>query len=289
MASLRAMPPCHATTAKTGGVVASSVAKIARYIVLSDHNEVDISSAFHTFYSSFAGDSASPLGDTLDDVISFVKSQLIPRPESDDIPKQILRLLPGAGPETIAHIVKEKSGLMISGRLFAEIRHFCHSMRPLIAQRMRDAGFIGCADESCLSKNNALYYRCEAVETAVMATALAKLLTKHDTASLIWLHDGMYVNQEVDHATIEGALQEAATENGIRRLKVKITSCREAYEDLPVTAQAQGDPRALSIAREIQNLQHNNSTSGLTEELDPVDLDKPLARVRTTLRKSNFA
>ena len=67
---------------RNGGVVGGAVIKAARHLLLCDHYEDDISSAFHTFYSSFAAGLDSPLTAPFASAIEFVRSQLRPNPDS---------------------------------------------------------------------------------------------------------------------------------------------------------------------------------------------------------------
>ena len=102
-----------------------------------------------------------------------------------------------------------------------EIHHFYTFLRARIAQRMRDAGFIGCDNPDKISMKNIFYFPCEAAETAIMTGALETLLHLQDISSLVWLHDGMYVNQEVEPSIVQQAIYDSATKCGISNVKVK--------------------------------------------------------------------
>ena len=123
-----------------------------------------------------------------------------------------------------------------------------------------------------------LYFPCEAAETKIMATAMRKILAENNVQSIIWLHDGMYINNEVPTEKAQNAFLEAAKECGIPNLQTKIVSCREAINSetyLP------GDPSNRSIAAEAAKM----AETIVYENEDAIkNADKPLGRIKPTLR-----
>ena len=135
---------------------------------------------------------------------------------------------------------------------------------------------------------NILYFPCEAAERAIMTRALETLLRLQDISSLVWLHDGMYVNQEFEPNVVQQAICESATRCGISNVKVKFTHCSEAYQQLGQHDRRPIDPRKLSIAQEIQNISSERQGPAFGAESPTIDLDKPLGRLRANFRSSSY-
>ena len=135
---------------------------------------------------------------------------------------------------------------------------------------------------------NILYFPCEAAERAIMTRALETLLRLQDISSLVWLHDGMYVNQEVETNVVQRAICESATGCGIGNVRVKVTHCSEAYQQLGQHDRRPIDPRALSIAQEIQNISSERQGPAVGAESPTIDLDKPRGRLRTNFQSSSY-
>lgn len=87
---------------------------------------------------------------------------------------------------------------------------------------MNEAGLIGCPDTRRINPANLLYFPCEATETRIMAGALQRLLRQEGTRSIVWLHDGMYVNSKFGVNTTKKAIIEAAEEVGIHGVKLRL-------------------------------------------------------------------
>ena len=123
-----------------------------------------------------------------------------------------------------------------------------------------------------------LYFPCEAAETKIMATAMSKILAETSLQSIVWLHDGMYINNEVPVEKAQKAFAEAAEECKIPNLQTKIVNCKEAINKetyLPI------DPNNNSIAAEAARIAE---TITYENEEAIKNADKPLGRIKPTLR-----
>ena len=242
----------------------------------------------HTIISSFSADLGSPIAAPPVRAIAYIRNHLLPSPGTDEIPKLTLQRIITAGLETIATQVWKTFRIEFDHTLTREIHHFYTFLRPRIAQRMRDAGFIGCDNPDTINRRNILYFPCEAAETAIMTGALETLLHLQDISSLVWLHDGMYVNQEVEPSIVQRAIYDSATECEISNVRIKITHCSEAFRELGQHDRRPIDPSALSIAQQIQNIGNERQGPAFGAESHTIALDEPLGRLRANFRSSSY-
>ena len=131
-----------------------------------------------------------------------------------------------------------------------------------------------------------LYFPCEAIETRIMAGALRKMLLHENASSLVWLHDGMYVNQAVPPEHTIKAIEESAIEIGIRGLQVKITNCTDAYKAMPL---ANADPACKALVDEVNDVLDTNALNQSAAGGKPVDLSKPLGKIKGAVYKKGHS
>ena len=133
------------------------------------------------------------------------------------------------------------------------------------------------------SQGQMLYFLCEAIETRIMTGALQTMLKYEGTRSLAWLHDGMYVNESVCHDFTRKAIVSAAQEICIKAIKVKITRCADALQelktcDLPTSRQTLVDQVEEAMGR----LEECTADEG---KRNPVDINQPLGKLKGTIFK----
>ena len=176
-------------------VSAQSLSREARCLIYGQtHKEVDMSGAHYEILRRTAGDTRLPTIQQLREMISadcqgsgedfvcFVK--LLP-----------LRLL-NTGAERALSYAKDK-GYGLSASTAATFRDIevlrdIHIPKILFASR-RDLE---------VSFRNRNYHACETVESQFMQAFYRSLCTREQLISAIWLHDGMWVNQEVSDDAI---------------------------------------------------------------------------------------
>ena len=125
-----------------------------------------------------------------------------------------------------------------------------------------------------------MYYACEAAETLIMTHALKNILKHTNTTSVIWLHDGMYINQSVCRTIIDQAFKEAAIAAGVPEAKIKVTNCREKIKACLNKFPDNSTGKTISDEINLATEQGPNNTNQLC-----VNLDKPFGRIRGIMRK----
>ena len=165
----------------------------------------------------------------------------------------------------------------MSLELSLQMRRFFEAREGFV-RNMNNAGFYGCDDPIRFSRSNMLYLPCEAIETRIMSGALQTMLKHEGTRSLVWLHDGMYINESVCQNYTREAIQQSAREIGIKHLGVKITKCSDALAvlttcNLPTSDQALVDQVEEAIGRLENCINEEGKRS-------TIDLDKPLGKLK---------
>jgi hypothetical protein len=125
-----------------------------------------------------------------------------------------------------------------------------------------------------------LHFPCEAAETKMMAGAMRRLLTENTVQSIIWLHDGMYLNKEVPTDKATKAINAAAAECGIRDILVKITDCRSAITNQTYQPENTSD-RSIALEAAIAAETIIREGIGIVNSAD-----KPLGRIKPVLKKA---
>ena len=192
-----------------------------------------------------------------------------------------MQLIITAGPEAVEAIILRDHQATINSELRHQIRRY-YNHRSHIVQKMKAAGFTGGSDETRTTRANMLYFQCEAIETRIMAGAFRKLLLTENPSSLIWLHDGMYINQAVHPDQARKAIRESANEIGIHEIQVKITNCTDAYKAM---LQPDSDPASKPLVDEVNAVLDNNAQKQSAAGGKPVDLSKPLGKIKGALYK----
>ena len=263
---------------KNGGVVGGGVTKRARYIILSNHYEIDIVSCFHTIIVAFAANAANPILKPFNEARDFISGNLTGDGDKARAAKMLIQRIVTTPPQAIQHAIKEEHGLEIKAELMLHLHRYWNLQRKAIVDKMIAQGFVGCEEKAKINKNNMLYFPCEAAETKIMATAMSKILAETSLQSIVWLHDGMYINNEVPVEKAQKAFSEAAEECKIPNLQTKIVNCKEAINKetyLPI------DPNNNSIAAEAARIAE---TITYENEEAIKNADKPLGRIKPTLR-----
>jgi hypothetical protein len=264
---------------KNGGVVGGGVTKRARYILLNRHYEIDIVSCFHTIINAFSEGIFNPILQPFETAHNFIKENLQGKGDKDKAAKTILQRIVTTNPEAIKHLAKNDFGFEIKPELYLNLNRFWNHHRPHITQKMQTAGFVGSTDEEKINKTNMLYFPCEAAETKIMAGAMKRILTENTLQSIIWLHDGMYLNKEVPVVKAIQAINASAAECGIQNIKTKITDCRSAIANQTYQPENSSD-KALAVEAAIA------AETIIREGVGVVNsADKPLGRIKPVLKK----
>ena len=194
-----------------------------------------------------------------------------------------MQLIITADPTSVAEIIWKKFSATMSLDLGIEMRRF-FERRGKFVQNMNNAGFYGCDNSRKYSRSNMLYFPCEAVETRIMSGALQTMLKHKETRSLVWLHDGMYVNENIPQDFTRKAFQQSAREIGIEHLDVKITKCSDALAELP-TSHLLTSSQALvdQVEEAIGRLENCTNKEG---KRATIDLDKPLGKQKGAVYKA---
>ena len=183
-------------------VSAQSLSRDARYLLYGQtHKEVDMSGAHYEILRRVAGASFLPTISQLreaintdcqgsgDDFLSFVK--LLP-----------LRLLNTGAARTLSYAREQGYHLSdYTASIFREIETLRDIHMPKILGANRQ--------ELAVSFRNRNYHACETAESQFMHTFYRSLCTREQISSAIWLHDGMWVNQEVSDSAIRIAETDA--------------------------------------------------------------------------------
>jgi hypothetical protein len=197
----------------------------------------------------------------------------------DKAAKTILQRIVTTNPEATKHLAKNDFGFEIKPELYLNLDRFWNHHRPHITQKMQTAGFVGSTDEDKNNKTNMLYFPCEAAETKIMAGAMKRILTENTLQSIIWLHDGMYLNKEVPVVKAIQAINASAAECGIQNIKTKITDCRSAIANQTYQPENSSD-KALAVEAAIA------AETIIREGVGVVNsADKPLGRIKPVLKK----
>ena len=265
---------------KNGGIVGGGSTKRARYIILSEHYEIDIVACFHTIICSFSGTINNPLLQSLEKTYEFIIENLQGQGNKTKAAKTIIQRIVTTNPETIVHLAKNEFGLDIKPELILHLRRFWNLQKPHIVQQMNNAGLIGSEDSDKINKTNMLYFPCEAAETKIMAGAMKRILSENQLKSIIWLHDGMYINKEVPTEKAAQAIADAAEECGIRNIKTKIIDCGSEIAN-QVYQPENTSNRALAYEAAIEAENHKREGIGVVNSAD-----KPLGRIKPVLKKT---
>ena len=176
-------------------VSAQSLSHKARCLLYGQtHKEVDMSGAHYEILRRVAGASFLPTIQQLreaidsdcqgsgDEFLSFVK--LLP-----------LRLL-NTGAERALAYAKDQGYCLsaYTASLFREIETLRDIHMPKILGANRQ--------DLAVSFRNRTYHACETIESQFMQTFYRSLCTREQITSAIWLHNGMWVNQEVSDSAI---------------------------------------------------------------------------------------
>ena len=120
-----------------------------------------------------------------------------------------------------------------------------------------------------------------------MTRALQKVLKHGNAESIVWLHDGMYVNDQIPHSFTANAIVDAALELGIDDVTIKITKCSDLKHDDYVHQDGETYEKRVSIVQEINKLANGqlnlSNHSGPACSKHSVNLDKPLGKIRNIL------
>ena len=185
-------------------VSAQSLSREARCLLYGrTRKEVDMSGAHYEILRRTAGEASLPTiqrlremisadcQDSGDDFVSFVK--LLP-----------LRLLNTGADQTLSYVADK--GYCLSARTAAifrdiEVLRDSHTPKILCARRQ----------DLEVSYRNRNYQACETIESQFTQAFYRSLCTREQLISAIWLHDGMWVNQEVSDESIRLAEKDALT------------------------------------------------------------------------------
>ena len=273
--------------ARDGGIAGSGTTKKARYMLLQGHYEADISSCFHTVIRCFAKDVHNPLLAPLRDAIAYIIANISINADPTVVPKTILQRIITAPPSSVRDQIRRDFGVELSPDLFFHMNRFQDFHKDLIVSAMKKKGFIGHSNTTQINNANKLYFPCEAAETSIMTRALQKILQHDKAESVVWLHDGMYVNDQVPCSFTSQAIIDAAAELGIDDVLIKITSCNHVKHDDYGHQDETTYGKRASIANEITKIAHEQSRhnihNGTIPTTNNINLDKPLGRIRNIL------
>jgi len=256
-------------------------------MLLQGHYEADISSCFHTVIRCFAGSLYNPLLAPLQDALGFIGANISGNADLSVVPKTILQRIITAPPHSVCAQIRRDFGVELGPELMLEIGRFHNLHKDLIVDAMKKKGFVGNNNSVRITDSNKLYFPCEAAETSVMTRALQKVLKHNNAESIVWLHDGMYINEQVPQSFTANAIVDAAQELGIDGVTVKITHCCNVKHDDYAYQNCETLDKRTSIVQEIINLANAQSNSnvcnGLNNAKYSVNLDKPLGKIRSIL------
>ena len=264
---------------KNGGIVGGGATKRARYIILSEHFEIDIVACFHTIIRAFSKTLNNPILQSLEETGDFIKENLQGNGNKTKAAKTIIQRIVTTSPQAIVHLARNEFGLEIKPELILHLHRFWNLQRPHITQQMKKAGFIGSEDKEKINKTNMLYFPCEAAETKIMAGAMKRILEENKLKSIIWLHDGMYINKEVPTEKAIQAIVSAAEECGISNIKTKVIDCGN---EIVNQAYQPENPCNRALAYEAAIEADNNKREGIGIVNSA---DKPLGRIKPVLKK----
>jgi len=263
---------------KEGGIVRGGINKRVRYLMLSDHYEMDIVSCFHAIMRAGARECHNPLLDKTEESIKYIEGNVRPRGQAGKMAKVLLQRIVTAAPEVVRSQMENEFGVQLTPELYWQMRRFYDCHRNIICKRLNDMGYVGQGNQQKITQANKLYFACEAAETMIMVCTLRKVLEQNTVRSVVWLHDGMYIHNGVGREGVARAFKEAAEEAGVPEAEVKFTDCCEFNQI--AKAEVNSGLRD-SLMTEIKRLYERAGNEVEAE----VDLDKPLGRLKTIFNK----
>ena len=278
------------------------VPKTARWILLHDHNELDIQLCHFAVMLATNDWTASlgPLYGQVDDVLAFVAKHLSPTDDTtatdtmrNKAAKVVLQRIITTDTTNVKRQVDKECGFTINATLAAELQFFDQVVKKTAARRMNDMGYWGHDNHNSIESRNRLYFACEAVEARLLLRTIYKLMHGHGPRSIILLHDGIYVHNSIDIHSLKNAFDAAVSqeyeETGILPVKVRITPCAQKLVEY-----IQGVPRPdnFTTSRTTTNLNalrtilHDQAEHGDEAiALWAATFNQPLGRLRLKQRR----
>ena len=233
--------PRHGPTGRyypVGRTIAFSYAlpKIARYALLATtHYELDISLCHIAIVLSrwvrIAGGPFVLGADTAEKLLVWIAQQIrswdMSMDEAAGLAKKLIRIIVSGTPDAVCSHITKKGGRVTYW--FRDFLHAYNRAKPAILTMLRAEGLAGHHDIGMLEERNQMYFACAAAETKIMLTLIKEILIKHRPRSLVWLHDGIYIHNDVPKNSAQGLFFWAALQCGFPELK---NSLRPAEDTL---------------------------------------------------------